>query len=286
MSDELLRAITSDGLYRLAAASTTELVTEAIRRHQPSPIGALALARALTAGVLLSVAEKEFHRIGIQWAGRGPAGTIHVDVRPGGAVRGYLGNPRATSPTMRDFVGPGAIQVIEQDLQARFTQGSLPLDTREIDSDLGAWLRRSEQVPSRLRVFTLLDEIGTPVATAGLLVQTLPGGAADALLSGDGPIAPAALDRALDASLRPGDLASAALPAHPLTELGREELAFRCDCSLQKVERGVSMLGADELQEMIDLAEEAKVRCDFCAERYVVGIDRLAVIRESLVPSE
>ncbi|MCP4868647.1 MAG: Hsp33 family molecular chaperone HslO [Proteobacteria bacterium] len=285
MTDELVRAITSDGLYRLASASTTDLVTEAIRRHKPSPMGALALARSLTAGVLLSVAEKEFHRIGVQWVGRGPVGTIHVDVRPAGRVRGYLSHPMTMSPTLRDYVGPGAIQVIEQQESGRFTQGSLPMDTHEIDSDLGAWLRRSEQVPSRLRVFTELDEIGTPVSTAGILVQTLPGGAADVLLSDEGPIAQAVLDRSLDARLGPMDLARAALPDEQLTELGREALGFVCECSVDRVERGVSLLGPEDLQEMIEAQEEAKVRCDFCAERYVVGIDRLAVIRQTLLTS-
>ena len=40
-----------------------------------------------------------------------------------------------------------------------------------------------------------------------------------------------------------------------------------------------------DMQEMIEAQEEAKVRCDFCAERYVVGIDRLAVIRQTLLTS-
>jgi molecular chaperone Hsp33 len=283
MTDELVRAITTDGCYRVAAVSTTDLVLEAIRRHKPSPIGALALARGLTAGLLLTAAEKDFGRIGIQWVGRGPVGSVHVDVRPGGLVRGYLTHPTASAGSLREYLGSGAIQVIEQDREGRFTQGSLPMDTREIDSDLGAWLRRSEQVPSRLRVFTELDEIATPIATSGILVQTLPGGAAEALLADDGPIASAALDRTLSARLPPTELASATLPHETLSVLHHEPVMFRCQCSVERVEGGVSLLGPEELQEMIDLDEAARVRCDFCAERYVIGIERLAAIRERLL---
>lgn len=280
MHDRLIRGITTDGLYRVVAVRTTDAVAEAVRRHQPSAVAALALARGLTSASTLLVAEKEFHRIGVQWLGRGPIQSLHVDVRPGGILRGYLGEPTATADDVCDALGEGVISVIEQDVDGRFTQGSLPLASGAVDEDLERWLRRSEQVPSRLRVLVRTGRDGLPAAVAGVLVQTLPGGAASVLLGEDGPLAPALLARTLDPDLEPEELARAALPGETIEVLDSEPLAFGCACSLERVERGVAMLGADELAEMIARDEPAEVRCDFCGDEYRIDGQGLARILE------
>lgn len=283
MTDQLLRAITADGCYRLAVARTTDLVAEAVGRHQLDGVVALALARAMTAASLLTVAEKDFHRIGVQWVCRGPLGSIHVDVRSGGEIRGYVTRPHALAATVPELVGAGAIHVIEQTPDGRFTQGSLTLSSGEVDEDLEAWLRRSEQVPSRLRVLVDLDDRGNPRDVAGVLVQTLPGGAGSALLGDGGALSAELLDRELSAALEPAELVRRALPGATIEVLGSEPLAFACQCSRERVERGVAMLGPDELLEMIEGEEAAQVRCDFCNEDYTVDVEGLRRIRESLL---
>ena len=280
MHDRLIRAITTDGLYRVVAARTTCVVREAVRRHQPSPVAAVALARGLTGAATLLVAEKEFHRIGVQWLGRGPIRSLHVDVRPGGLLRGYVGEPGATAADVRSALGEGVISVIEQDLDGRFTQGSLPLHTGAVDEDLERWLRNSEQVPSRLRVMVATDSEGTPTDVAGVLVQTLPGGLAGALLGDDGPLNPALLERRLDPGRPLEELARAAFTKEAIRLLDEEPLDFRCACSRERVERGVAMLGEQELAEMIEREEPAEVRCDFCGHEYRVETEGLGRILE------
>lgn len=282
MTDELLRAITADGLYRVAVASTTDVVAEAVRRHAATPVVARALARAITSGALLGVSEKEYHRIGVQWTGRGPMRSLHVDVRPGGLLRGYPGEADATAPSVAAALGPGLVHVVEQDEQGRHTQGSLPLSTSEVDEDIETWLRRSEQVPSRLRVLVDLDGEGMPAAVSGVLIQTLPGGAASALLGDEGGVSPELVARTLPASLDVGDLARRVLPGAPITELTREPLRFVCQCSAERVARGVAMLGAEEIDQMIGAGEETDVRCDFCNEHYLVDADGLRAIRATM----
>jgi molecular chaperone Hsp33 len=277
MSDRLIRAITADGCYRVVACRTTDVVAEALRRHRPSPVVGEALARGLTAAAMLSVGQKDFHRIGVQWMARGPVRSLHVDVRPAGRLRGYPGEPQAEAESVEALLGGGVISVIEQDPDGRFTQGSLPLHTGGVDEDLERWLRKSEQVPSRLRVLIERDEAGLPAAVAGVLVQTLPGGAAGALLDG-GAIADELLQRRLSPGLEPEELARAALTGSELRFLDEEPLLFRCACSLERVERGVAMLGAEEITGMIEALEPAEVRCEFCAQEYRVDVDGLARI--------
>ena len=50
MSDYIVRATAANTQIRAFAASTTELVEEARKRHQTSPVATAALGRLLTAG--------------------------------------------------------------------------------------------------------------------------------------------------------------------------------------------------------------------------------------------
>jgi molecular chaperone Hsp33 len=276
--DELLRAISADGAYRIAVARTTDAVAEAVARHRPTPVVATALARALTGAALLSVGEKDFHRISVQWRGRGPLGSVQAQIRGDGSLRAYAAEASAHAPTVPEALGRGGLAVLEIDPAGRVTQGSLPLFDGSIDVDVESFLRHSEQVPSRLRV--LGDGLGGDVV--GVLVQTLGGAPGDALLAEGGAVAPALLDRTLDASLPSAELASRALGGAPVQVVGTSPLRWACDCSLSKVEQGVAMLGVQELLEMISLGEPGRVRCDFCAEDYVVPVERLCELVDEL----
>jgi molecular chaperone Hsp33 len=64
--------------------------------------------------------------------------------------------------------------------------------------------------------------------------------------------------------------------------MSEEAVCFGCQCSLERVERGVAMLGADELLDMIAKEEPAEVRCDFCAEEYRVDIEGLCRIYDEV----
>ena len=282
MTDSLLRAISTDGCYRLAAARTTETVQELIKRHRPDPAAAQAIARAVTATALLGTAEKDFHRVAVQWNGRGPFQILIADVRPGGYLRSYVGEPSSGAESIKAGVGSGILSVTRQDPEGRFTQGSLPITSGEVDEDVEHYLRHSEQIPSRLRTFLELDAQGLPVACSGVLIQTLPGGAAEALLGNGGSLSPQTFDRSIVAGQPLEKILQEAVVGLSIELLAEESLSFRCQCSLDRVERGVAMLGPDELLDMIAKEEAAEVRCDFCSEEYRVDIAGLCRLYDEL----
>ncbi len=279
--DELLRTITADGAYRVAVARTTSTVAAALLRHRPTSVVARALARALASTALLSVGEKELHRIAVQWQGRGPMGAVQAQVKGDGCLRAYASDSAVVAPTVRAALGRGGIAVVEVDLEGRATQGSLPLHDSSVDVDVEAFLRYSEQVPSRLRVLMTLEE-GEPRDVVGVLIQTLGGAPGDALLGESSLLSPALLDRTMDASMTSEELASAALGGSPVQVVGRSPLRWGCDCSQARVEQGVAMLGVQELLDMIAKGETGQVRCDFCAEDYVVSVERLCELVDQL----
>jgi molecular chaperone Hsp33 len=90
------------------------------------------------------------------------------------------------------------------------------------------------------------------------------------------------LARSLSAGQEPEDILNQVLPDEQVRVLSEESLAFSCACNQGRVERGVAMLGRDELLEMIADGQSAEVRCDFCGEDYVVTVEGLCVLVDEL----
>ncbi|MDE5120839.1 MAG: Hsp33 family molecular chaperone HslO, partial [Trichodesmium sp. St19_bin1] len=48
----------------------------------------------------------------------------------------------------------------------------------------------------------------------------------------------------------------------------RQIVRFNCDCSLERVLGALKMFGTDELKDMIEKDNGAKVTCEFCSQLY------------------
>lgn len=271
MGDRLIRGIAGD--YRIAVAITTDTVAEAVRRHQPTAIGATALARGMTSLALAAVTDKEWRRWSAQWMGRGPLGTVHADLRRPGDLRAYLTGDGVAEGVPAGFGRGGLLSVIRQQANDAFVQGQVALAARTIDGDLEGYLKHSEQIPSVLRVLVDLDD-GAPTAVAGVLLQTLPGGSR----AGINALTSRALrERTLAADLAIDELIAQGVPGLADVDWMLEvPLRWQCGCSRERVERGVKMLGFAELAEMVTKGEGTEARCDFCATVYEVTPEDIA----------
>ena len=58
MTDYIVRATAANHQVRIFAATTKELVEEARRRHETSPVATAALGRLLTAGAMMGAMQK------------------------------------------------------------------------------------------------------------------------------------------------------------------------------------------------------------------------------------
>ena len=182
--DEIIRCLIENGRARVVAATTTHTVREIARRHDARGVAAVALGRAVTAGLMLATLTKDEEQVTLQVLGDGPLGSVTVDARSSGRVRAYLKHPGAvpwsgTSGTTRVALAAavgskGVVSVIRDLGLAQNYAGQTTLRTGEIDSDVENYLLESEQIDSVLRCDTLVDGQGEVVASAGLLVQTLP----------------------------------------------------------------------------------------------------------------
>src|SRR6185503_3485976 len=188
MRDHLVRAIVRAANVRVVCVLSTGVVKEAAERHHLSPATTCALGRALTSGLLLATLTKGNERVTVQLVGDGPVGSITVDATDEGDVRGYALHPEAGPPPsgpschVAETLGRDGVVNVLRDLglKERY-QGQVALTTGEVDEDIEAYLRMSEQVPSALGCEVLQDGAGQVLAAAGLLVQTLPEGDPDAV---------------------------------------------------------------------------------------------------------
>ena len=293
MPDVLVRAIDRAAGLRVVAAVTTDLVREAARRHQTGGISACALGRALTSSVLVATLTKSGERVTLQIEADGPIKSIVVDASIDGAlegqVRGYLSRPRAalSGCTGRcrvvEALGKSGVVNVMRDLglNDRY-QGQVPILTGEIDEDVEHYLRTSEQVPSALGCDVVLDG-ELVIASAGVLVQALPGAEEDPVRPAQQRIRGGAVYEYI---ARGGPVSAHGLAeavyGGPLEFLSEQPLLFRCRCSAERVESMLSLLTTVDIDEMIADPGHAEVTCNFCSTNYIVDRPALERVRQLL----
>jgi molecular chaperone Hsp33 len=289
--DHLIRGVGRNATVRVAAVMSTGVAAEAMVRHHLSPSAACAVGRALTSGLLLATLTKGGERVTVQLVGDGPIGAITVDVTDGN-VRGYAARPNAGPPDARLPVAEtlgrhGVVNVLrDMGLRDRY-QGQIALTTGEIDEDLEAYLRTSEQVPSALGCEVVLEN-GKVRAAGGVLVQTLPGSDPESVREVQHALRTGALYRLLEAGVAsPLELAQRVSGIEDLEVLGDDRpVRFHCRCSDDRIVSMLSLLGTVDLDEMIAENKPAEIICNFCNAVYRVDRSELERIRAQVAPRQ
>jgi molecular chaperone Hsp33 len=263
-------------------------------------VAAVALGRAVTSGLLLATLTKDEEQVTLQILGNGPLGGITVDARSSGRVRGYLKHVNgvpwvATSQPARivlaEAVGKQGVVNVVRDLgMAQNYAGQTALQTGEIDSDVEHYLATSEQIDSVLRCDTLVDGEGAVIASAGLLVQTLPQAGGEALVE----FVRQTLDeqRLSQVLLEAPDMDAETLARRllaPMSEtlqiLESRPVSFACSCSRARAVATLEMLHEEDLRAMILEDNQARVGCNFCGESYTFSESELELIRRKRQPA-
>jgi molecular chaperone Hsp33 len=290
MPDRLIRALLEPPRVRACAVVTTETVREAVRRHELDSLGAVLLGRSLTAGLLLATLTKGDERVSLQITGDGPVSLVTVDAVGAGDVRGYLSRRAEAQPALgtqrrpsvAQALGRGTVQVL-RDLGLREEyRGSASTVTSEIDEDVEAYLRQSEQLDSALGCEVALDPNGQVAHAGGLLVQAMPGGEPELIRAVQHGLRTGRLYAALaggNAPTTPLELARSVLDDLPLRVLDERPVQFACRCSPERAHGILAMLDADELTDMIDREGKAEITCNFCSARYLFSRGALEKIR-------
>nr|WP_325294372.1 Hsp33 family molecular chaperone HslO [uncultured Oscillibacter sp.] len=274
MSDQLIRAISKDGLIKVSAVSTRDLTEQARQIHKTLPVATAALGRLLAAASMMgSALKEEAASLTLQIKGGGPLGTLLAVSDHEGSVRGTVENPAVDIPLREDgkldvgsAVGNRGTLTVIRDLRMKEPYvGSVGLLWGEIAEDIALYFVESEQVPTACGLGVLVDRDQSVLSAGGYLVQLLPGAGEETAEQLEASLRSAApVTELLKADPDPEALLRAALPGLPLEVLEKRPIGYRCDCSRERMERALISLGREELRSMIDEQGGAELSCRFC----------------------
>lgn len=278
MSDQILRAMTTDGWVKAVAISSRDIVERARQIHTTTPTATAALGRALTACSMLGNMQKiENGSVTLQIKGGGPLGTILAVSDSVGNVRGYVRNPHvsllekyAGKLDVGAAVGTDGMLTVIRDLQMKEPYvGSVELVSGEIGDDVTAYLVQSEQCPSACGLGVLIEKDCTVRAAGGFILQLLPGAPEDVITRLEQAIAATdSVTKMLDAGLTLPEMLRKVTGGMELEFFEPTEVCYKCFCSRSRVEATLVSLGRKELQEIIDEGKPVQVGCQFCDTEY------------------
>ena len=274
MGDQLVRAITKDGMVKAVAVSTRDLTERARQIHRTLPVATAALGRTLAAASMMGNALKEDGAsLTLRIQGGGPLGILLAVSDSQGNVRGTVDNPAVDIPLRPDgkldvgaAVGCEGTLTVIRDLRMKDPYvGSVGLLGGEIAEDLAAYFVESEQIPTACGLGVLVDRDQSVLAAGGYLVQLLPGAGEDVISRVEGGVmAAGAVTGLLSGSAAPEEMLRRVLSDFELEILERTPIAYRCDCSRDRMERALISLGPEELKGIIDQQGGAELTCRFC----------------------
>ena len=278
MSDQLIRAISQDGLMKVSAVSTRDLTERARQIHKTLPVATAALGRALAAASMMGNALKEeAASLTLQIKGGGPLGTLLAVSDHQGNVRGTVEHPAVDIPLREDgkldvgeAVGNRGTLTVIKDIGLKEPYiGSVGLLGGEIAEDLAAYFVESEQIPTACALGVLVDRDQSVKAAGGYIVQLLPGAGEDVIAKVEGGVmAAGAVTALLDRDPDPEALLRTVLSDFEVEILETSPIEYKCYCSRDRVERALISMGVAELEDLLAEQGGCELGCQFCDKVY------------------
>ena len=289
MSDYVIRATAADGEIRAFASTTRDLVEDARKAHNTSPVATAALGRLLTAGVMMGIdmkGEKDLLTLKIQ--GDGPIGGLTVTADSLGNVKGYAFNPMVMLPPnskgkldVGGALGVGVLSVIKDIGLKEPYVGQTILVSGEIAEDLTYYYATSEQIPSSVALGVLMNKDNTVHEAGGFIIQLMPDATEELIDKLEQRIKEiTSVTEMLEQGMTPEEILNHILGDMNLEILDTVPTEFYCNCSKDRVSKAVMSIGAEELQKMIDDDKPIEVNCHFCNSHYTFTVEELKQMLE------
>jgi len=284
MDDYIIRAVTVGGQVRAFAAVTNNTVGEAASIHNLSPVASAALGRTLTAAAIMSkMLKSEGNIITIQIKGDGPLGGVVVVSDYQANLRGYIYNPEVYIPLnskgkldVAGAIGKGYLNVI-MDLGLKEPYiGYVDLVSGEIAEDIAYYFAYSEQTPSIVSLGVLVSPEGKILSSGGFIIQLMPDAEEETISFLEKRIKDIpSVTTMLYEGKTPEDILKYIFEGMELKISDKSPCKYKCNCSKERMERGIISLGKKEIQGMIKEQKGAEAQCHFCNKKYWFNAEEL-----------
>lgn len=292
MQDEIVRAITADGLVKATAITGRELVERARTIHMLLPMATAALGRALMGASMMGDMLKEKNgSVTLQIKGGGPLGTVLAVSDCQGNVRGYVQNPHVDLMEKRPgkldvgaAVGQDGTLTVIKDIGLKEPYvGSIGLFSGEIADDLAMYFVESEQIPTACALGVLVGTDQSVTSAGGYLIQLLPGAGEEIITKIEqGVQRVGSVSHALETGMDGEGLLRAVLSDFELEILEHHPVEYRCYCSRERVTRALISMGREELSALIEEQGQAELTCQFCDRVYHYTKEELEHLLEEM----
>lgn len=291
--------------FRVYLAITTDMVEEARKIHDTTPLATAGLGRVLTgAGLMGLLLKGEREKLTLHFRGDGPAKQILATALGDGRVKGYITNPEVQLPLTEagkldvgGSLGIGELTVIKDIGLKEPYVGKIAFVTGEIADDLTAYFYISEQQNSSVALGVKVGRDGKVLAAGGMIIQMLPDfqpesvDALEKLIDGMKPLSTLIEEVLLKASGKTetqilDDLLANIFEEMPeefkVKKIGSRELKWECDCSRERLEQVLMTIGKEDLEQIIKEDARAEMVCQFCRKKYQFDKAELEKILEEI----
>ena len=276
--DNIKRFLAYNGRINIVCISTTDLVEEARKVHDLSPVATAALGRTLTmAAIIGSGLKGEKDTVTLQIKGNGPIGAIVAVSDSKLRTRGYVTEPKVDVPLKQNgkldvsaAVGnEGFIYVIKDIGLKEPYVGMSKIVSGEIAEDFANYFYISEQKNTAVALGVLVDKDGVR-ASGGYIVTAMPDATEDDLFILENRIREAKpISQMLDENMSLEDIAKD-ITGDENIKIVEEGLTpkYECNCSKERMENALISIGKEELTKIANEDKKAEIVCNFCNEKY------------------
>lgn len=284
MSDYIVRATAANSQIRAFAITSKELVEEARKRHDTSPVVTAALGRLMTGAAMMGAMMKsDKDLLTVQVQGSGPIKAMTVTADANGNVKGFASVPQVWIPANANgkldvgaAVGIGVLSVMKDMGLKEPYVGQVALQTGEIGDDLTYYFASSEQVPSAVGLGVLMNKENTVRQAGGFIIQLMPFTEESVIDRLEKRIAEVgSVTELLEQGMTPEQILEHILGEFDLEIHDTMPAQFSCNCDKKRVSRAIISLGKKEIRSMIDDNEPIEVNCHFCNTMYRFEVDEL-----------
>ena len=276
-SDYIVTATALSGKVRALAIRSTNLVKEALRIHNTSPVATAALGRFLTGTLFLADTLKgEGDALTTNIRSDGPLQGMTAVADSHGNVRGYCLEPVVETTYHRPgklnvgaAVGNGKLTVVKDFGLKEPYVGQVELVSGEIAEDFTYYLASSEQTPSIVSLGVGIDANGVTCA-GGFMVQLLPGADEETISYLENRVSGGFPDVTflLTEGMNPEKILDMFLGDKDICFLEGRKVAYKCNCSRDRMERNLMAIGKKDLTELSEDPNGIDLECHFCDQKY------------------
>ena len=291
-TDRIMKLLAYNGRVNVVCCSSTNLVEKARNIHDLSPVVTAAFGRLLTITAIMSSEMKnEKDRLTIQMKGNGPIGSMITVADNFPRVKGYVQNNLVDMPLNEDGkldVGKaigyeGYVNVIKDIGLKDPYIGMVPIVSGEVAEDFANYFMTSEQKQTAVALGVLVDKNGVK-SSGGYIISPMPDATEEDIYNLEKNIfAAGAISKMLDQHLSLEDIAKKITGDENIKIIQDNIIPiYQCDCSKEKMEKGLMTIGKEEIEKLINEDGKAETVCHFCNSKYQFTKTELEKILKSL----